>query len=68
MFSNNFHLECPFRTGQSIKHCSVDVYTNSVCTDYPNAVCYSDVCGDCSPRYFYKNIEVTNVCGKFLMK
>ena len=68
MFSNSFHLECPFRTCQLIKHCSVDVCTNSVCIDYPNAVCYSDVCNDCSTRYFYKNTAVTNVCGKFLMK
>ena len=66
MFSKHFYLGCPY--GQPTKKCSADICTNSVCIDYPNAVCYPDVCGNCSPRYFYKTIEVTNVCGMLLME
>ena len=62
-FSYYFHPGCPF--GQPTKNCSLNVCSNSVCIDHPNAVCYPDVCGDCSPRYFYGNDEVTNACGKF---
>ena len=60
------YVGCSF--GQPTKKCSSDICDGSVCTNYPNAVCYSDECADCSPRYFIGNDEVTNVCGKFLVK
>ena len=60
------HVGCSF--GQPTKKCSSDICDNSVCTNYPNAVCYLDECADCSPRYFIENNEVTNVCGKFLLR
>ena len=59
------HVGCSF--GQPTKKCSSDVCDSSVCTNYPNAVCYPDECADCSPRYFIGNSEVTNVCGKLLL-
>ena len=58
-------LGCSF--GQPTKKCSLDICNSSVCTDYPNAVCYLDKCADCSPRYFIENNEITNACGKFLL-
>ena len=60
------YVGCSF--GQPTKKCSLDICDGSVCTDYPDAVCYRDECTDCSPRYFIGNTEVTNVCGKFLVK
>ena len=60
------HLGCSF--GQPTNKCSSDICDSSVCIDYPDAVCYPDECSDCSPRYYYKNNEVTNICGKFLIK
>ena len=59
------YVGCSF--GQPTKKCSSDICDSSVCTNYPNAVCYPDECADCSPRYFIGNDEVTNVCGKFLL-
>ena len=58
-------LGCSF--GQPTKKCSSDICDSNVCTNYPNAVCYTDKCAYCSPRYFIENNEVTNVCGKFLI-
>ena len=60
------YVGCSF--GQPTKKCSSDICDSSVCTNYPNAICYPDECADCSPRYFIGNNEVTNVCGKFLVK
>ena len=54
------HIGCPF--GIKPKKCSSDKC--SVCTDFPDAVCYPDQCSDCSPRYFMGNNDVTNICGK----
>ena len=58
-------LGCSF--GQPTKKCSSDICDSSVCTNYPNAVCYLDKCANCSPRYFIENNEITNACGKFLL-
>ena len=58
-------LGCTF--GQPTKKCSSDICDSSVCTNYPNAVCYPDKCANCSPRYFIENNEITNACGKFLL-
>ena len=60
------YIGCSF--GQPTKKCSSDTCDRSVCTDYPDAVCYPDECSNCSPRYIYDNYEVTNVCGRFLIK
>ena len=57
------YIGCSF--GQPTKKCSSDICNSSVCTNYPNAVCYPDECADCSPRYFIENNEVTNTCSKF---
>ena len=58
-------LGCSF--GQPTKKCSSDICNGSVCTNYPNAVCYLDKCANCSPRYFIESNEITNACGKFLL-
>ena len=59
-----FTIGCSFV--QQSKKCGSDICNRSVCTNYPDAVCYPDVCADCSPRYFIGNNEVTNDCGRFI--
>ena len=46
-------IGCSF--GQLTKKCSSDICNRRVGTDYPNVVCYSDECVDCSSRYFIEN-------------
>ena len=58
-------IGCPISL--STKKCSSDICDSSVCTNYPNAVCYLDKCANCSPRYFIESNEITNGCGKFLL-
>ena len=58
-------LGCLF--GQPTNKCSSVTCDSSVCTNYPNAVCYHDECADCSPRYFIEDNEVTNACGKLFV-
>ena len=60
-----FNTGCSFR--QPNKTCSSDICNSSVCTNYPDAVCYPDECKNCSLRYFIGNNEVTNDCGRFLL-
>ena len=62
---NIFNIGCSF--GQAINNCSLNICNRSICTNYPDAVCYPDECADCSPRYFFGYNEVTNDCGKFFL-
>ena len=63
MYIYKITLGCSFGLDPG-RVCRSDICDNTKCPDYPNAACYPDVCSDCSPRYFVRNTEVTEVCGK----
>ena len=57
------YLGCPFGIKPK-KKCRSNVCDSSVCTTYPDAVCFLDECSDCSPRYLMGNSDVTEFCCK----
>lgn len=63
IYTYKFTLGCSFGLDPG-RICSSDICDSTKCKDYPNAACYPDVCSDCSPRYFVRNTEVTETCGK----
>ena len=48
--------------------CLVNPCEHIQCTNLPTEVdCVLDICGECCPRYYYNNAEVTEFCSVLLM-
>ena len=46
-------------------NCLVNPCEHIQCTNLPKVDCVLDICGECRPRYYYNNAEVTEFCSNY---
>ena len=44
--------------------CSADPCDGAVCGNFPTAVCRPSQCGECKAQFFYREMDVTDLCSK----